>query len=64
MKKEVSDEISKMLSTDQEKKEAKKPRAFVADSDLFDFSDVKIAMGDQTQKVTVAIEEKSVAVKK
>ena len=36
----------------------KKPRAFVAEGDLFDFSDAKIITGTEGGKVPTAVEEK------
>ena len=41
------DDFAEMLSEPVAKKEpsVKKPRAFVAESDLFDFSDIKIVTG-------------------
>lgn len=59
-----SDEINAILNQEPEKKpEVKKPRAFVADSDLFDFSDVKIITGSDGDKIPAAIEEKPKALK-
>ena len=36
----------------------KKPRAFVAGSDLFDFSDIKIVTGTEGAKIPSAMEDK------
>lgn len=64
MKKLPSDDIQAILNPEPEKKqEVKKPRAFVAESDLFDFSDIKIVTGTEGEKVPTAIEEKPSEIK-
>ena len=41
----------------------KKPRAFVAGEDLFDFSDIKIVTGSTNEKVPTIIEDKPAQIK-
>ena len=60
-KKTQQDKIDAILNPDNNKPVTgvKKPRAFVAEADLFDFSDVKIITGTEGEIVPTAIEEKA-----
>ena len=52
------DILNPMASIKAKAPEVKKPRAFVAGEDLFDFSDIKIITGTEGDKVPKAMEEK------
>ena len=58
----VEEDVFKSLNEGSNKQikapEVKKPRAFVAESDLFDFSDIKIVRGSDGDKIPTAMDEK------
>lgn len=63
-KKQEINDIDAIFNNEPEKKsEVKKPRTFVAENDLFDFSDVKIITGSENEKIPTAIDEKPKQIK-